>query len=83
MTDDYDVSLTSLFPSTTPPPEDGLIHYGPLTLSLASTEGKAITLLANQLFNPAIVLAEQIDLGVIKVAGKTRMSTINGTNRSV
>jgi EEF1A N-terminal glycine/lysine methyltransferase len=83
MTGDYDISLTSLFPSTTSLPEDDLIRYGPLKLSLTSTEGKAITLLANQIFNPAIILAEQIDLGIIKVTGKSRMSTINETKRSV
>jgi len=67
---DDNLSLTCLFPSTTPPPED-LFRYGPLTLSLAPTEGKAITLLANQIFNPALVLAEQIDIGIINVAGKS------------
>jgi hypothetical protein len=70
MSDD-EFSLTSLFPSRTPPPEDDLIHYGPLALSLPSTQGKAITLLTEKVFNPALVLAEQIDLGVINVVGKT------------
>ena len=68
---DDNFSLTSLFPSATPPSEDHFILYDPLTLSLPSTEGKAITLLANQFFNPAIVLAEQIDIGIISVAGKS------------
>jgi len=71
MSDD-EFSLTSLFPSRTPPPEDDdLIRYGPLALSLPSTQGKAITLLADKVFNPALVLAEQIELGQISVLGKS------------
>ena len=70
MSDD-EFSLSSLFPSRTPPPEDELICYGPLVVSLPSTQGKAITLLADKVFNPALVLSEQIELGVIKVSGKT------------
>lgn len=71
MSDD-EFSLTSLFPSRTPPPDDDdSIRYGPLALSLPSTQGKAITLLADKVFNPALVLAEQIELGGISVVGKS------------
>jgi len=52
MNDDYDFSLTSLFPSTTPPPEDDFIQYGPLTLSLPSTEGKANNSSSQPTFQP-------------------------------
>jgi hypothetical protein len=81
--DNDDLLLTTLFPSTTPPPEDDFIHYGSLILSLPSTQSKAITLLANQIFNPAFVLAEQMDLGVIKVAGKSGKTTNAGIECSL
>ena len=65
-----DLSLTWLFPSDGPADEN-TFQYGPLTLSIPSRKGKAITLLADQVFNPALVFAEQIDLGVIDVKDKT------------
>jgi hypothetical protein len=71
---DDDCLLTWLFPSEGPADEN-TFHYGPLTLSMASRQGKAITLLADQVFNPALVFAEQIDLGIIQVADKTSMAS--------
>ena len=72
---DDDCLLTWLFPSEGPADEN-TFHYGPLTLSMASRQGKAITLLADQVFNPALVFAEQIDLGIIQVADKTGMASV-------
>jgi hypothetical protein len=69
------VSLTSLFSSSTPPPEDSF-EYGPLTISIPSKQGKAITLLADQVFNPAFAIVEQIDLGIIQVEGKSSVIPI-------
>jgi len=69
-TDDTLPALTWLFPSDGPQDEN-TFHYGPLTLSIPSRTGKAITLLADQVFNPALVFAEQIDLGVIDIKDKT------------
>ena len=68
-----DLSLTSLFPSASPPPDD-TFRYGALTLSIPSRKGKAITLLADQIFNPALVFAEQMDTGLIDVLGKSGAS---------
>lgn len=65
-----DLSLTWLFPSDGPEDEN-TFQYGSLTLSIPSRKGKAITLLADQVFNPALVFAEQIDLEVIDVTDKT------------
>jgi len=67
---DDDVHLATLFPSESPPPDDGF-RYGPLRLSIPSKKGKAITLLADQIFNPALVFAEQIDAGLIQVKGRS------------
>ncbi|PPQ69679.1 hypothetical protein CVT24_001212 [Panaeolus cyanescens] len=51
--------------------DDTEIHYGPLTLTLAPKEGKAITLLADHLFSPGLFLAERIERGLLDVKGKT------------
>jgi hypothetical protein len=79
MSDDDDFSLNSLF-STNRLTGDELIRYGPLVIARPLTQGKAITLLATQIFNPALVLVEQIEIGTINVAGKSGMSVINLTN---
>ncbi|KAG8745357.1 hypothetical protein FRC10_008216 [Ceratobasidium sp. 414] len=52
------------------PDEEGIVQYGQLRLSVAAKEGKATTLLADALFSPSLFLAEQIQLGEIKLAGK-------------
>ncbi|THH32612.1 hypothetical protein EUX98_g1556 [Antrodiella citrinella] len=50
------------------PADDGKIYYGPLVLTTAP---KANTLLADHLFSPSLLLAEQIERGLIPIAGKT------------
>ncbi|KAG9309588.1 hypothetical protein JVU11DRAFT_10569 [Chiua virens] len=47
--------------------DPGYVQYGPLRLTVAP---KANTLLADQLFSPALVLAELIERGIIQVAGR-------------
>ncbi|KAH7925465.1 hypothetical protein BV22DRAFT_1011239 [Leucogyrophana mollusca] len=46
------------------------IQYGSLKLSVAPKEGKANTLLADHLFSPALLLAEQLERGLIPVNGR-------------
>jgi EEF1A N-terminal glycine/lysine methyltransferase len=73
--DAEDFSLTALFPPSSPPPPDEAFSFGSLALSIPSRSGKAITLLADQIFNPGLVLAEQIDTGLIDVVGKSGNNT--------
>jgi len=49
---------------------NGTIQYGPLILGVAPKEGKANTLLADHLFSPALLLAEQVERGLIPVQGR-------------
>ncbi|EMD35301.1 hypothetical protein CERSUDRAFT_138985 [Gelatoporia subvermispora B] len=51
--------------------DDENIRYGPLVLSVAPKEGKANTLLADHLFSPSLLLAEQIERNLIQLSGKT------------
>ncbi|EJD51381.1 hypothetical protein AURDEDRAFT_111896 [Auricularia subglabra TFB-10046 SS5] len=51
--------------------EDGRVVYGDYQLEVAPKEGRANTLLADQLFSPALLFAEQIELGRVPVAGRT------------
>ncbi|KAF9051721.1 hypothetical protein BJ165DRAFT_1450810 [Panaeolus papilionaceus] len=51
--------------------DDTKIQYGPLTLTLAPKEGKAITYLADHLFSPGLYLAERIERGLLDIKGKT------------
>ncbi|KXN86518.1 Putative nicotinamide N-methyltransferase [Leucoagaricus sp. SymC.cos] len=48
--------------------EDDSIHYGPLTLTVAS---KANTLLADHVFSPALFLAERIERQLLAAPGST------------
>ncbi|EGO03734.1 hypothetical protein SERLA73DRAFT_175349 [Serpula lacrymans var. lacrymans S7.3] len=50
--------------------DNGTIQYGPLVLGVAPKEGKANTLLADHLFSPALLLAEQVERGLIPVQGQ-------------
>ncbi|TDL25154.1 hypothetical protein BD410DRAFT_837394 [Rickenella mellea] len=52
-------------------PQNSSVHYGELTLSIAPKEGKALNLLADQLFSPALLLAERIERGLIPLGGKS------------
>ncbi|KAH8084321.1 putative methyltransferase-domain-containing protein [Cristinia sonorae] len=60
------------------PSDDGKIRYGPLVLTTAPKEGKANTLLADHLFSPSLLLAEQIERGLIPIAGKTVLELGSG-----
>ncbi|KAI0697048.1 hypothetical protein BC835DRAFT_805071 [Cytidiella melzeri] len=51
--------------------KDDTIHYGPLILTTAPKEGKAITLLSDHLFSPSLFLAERIERGLVPISGKT------------
>ncbi|OBZ67397.1 Protein N-methyltransferase nnt1 [Grifola frondosa] len=51
--------------------DDDHICYGPLDLSRAPKEGKANTLLADQLFSPSLLLAEHIERGIIPLESRT------------
>ncbi|KDQ58730.1 hypothetical protein JAAARDRAFT_176816 [Jaapia argillacea MUCL 33604] len=54
------------------PAEDSdLVSYGPIIVSIAQKEGKANTLLADQLFSPGLLLAERIERGLVPLAGLT------------
>ncbi|KIO15801.1 hypothetical protein M407DRAFT_34601 [Tulasnella calospora MUT 4182] len=60
--------------------ESDVIAYGDsVQLWIAPKEGKAATLLADQLFSPALLLAEAIERGVVPVAGKTMVELGAGT----
>ncbi|KAG8932904.1 hypothetical protein FRC01_011779 [Tulasnella sp. 417] len=60
--------------------ESDAIAYGDsVQLWIAPKEGKAATLLADQLFSPALLLAEAIEREVISVAGKTIVELGAGT----
>ncbi|KAG9045273.1 hypothetical protein FS837_006577 [Tulasnella sp. UAMH 9824] len=60
--------------------ESDVIAYGDsVQLWIAPKEGKAATLLADQLFSPALLLAEAIERGVVLVAGKTIVELGAGT----
>ncbi|OSX60795.1 hypothetical protein POSPLADRAFT_1047161 [Postia placenta MAD-698-R-SB12] len=48
--------------------DDGTIHYGQLVLTVAP---KANTLLADHLFSPSLLLAEQIERGLIHLSGQS------------
>ncbi|KAI5122633.1 hypothetical protein M0805_008719 [Coniferiporia weirii] len=48
--------------------DDGLVKYGELVLNIAP---KAVTLLADQLFSPSLLIAERIERGMISLEGKT------------
>ncbi|KAI0792534.1 hypothetical protein C8Q75DRAFT_753318 [Abortiporus biennis] len=50
------------------PDDDGRILYGELELTTAPKEGKANTLLADHLFSPSLLLAEQIERGLISLS---------------
>lgn len=44
------------------------LHYGPsLRLTTATQTGKSLTLLANAVFNSALVFAEWIDRGLLEI----------------
>ncbi|KAF9068827.1 hypothetical protein BDP27DRAFT_1294528 [Rhodocollybia butyracea] len=50
---------------------DEIISYGPLRVTVAPKEGKANTLLADNLFSPSLLLTERIERGLIPLRGKT------------
>jgi len=60
------------------PADDGTIRYGPLVLTTAPKEGKANTLLADHLFSPSLLLAEQIERGLIPISGKAVLELGSG-----
>ncbi|KAG9005495.1 hypothetical protein FRB94_001500 [Tulasnella sp. JGI-2019a] len=55
------------------------IKYGDIKLWVAPKEGKATTLLADQLFSPSLLIAEAIERGVIPVDSKTIVELGSGT----
>ncbi|KAJ3849634.1 hypothetical protein EV368DRAFT_46900 [Lentinula lateritia] len=60
-----------LFLGGKPVVENEIISYGDLKLTVAPKEGKANTLLADHLFSPSLLLAEQIEQGAIFLQGRT------------
>ena len=50
--------------------DDETICYGGIVVKPAKKQGKALTLLADAVFNPALVIIEQIQTGLIQVQGK-------------
>ncbi|KAH8829297.1 hypothetical protein DL96DRAFT_1696141 [Flagelloscypha sp. PMI_526] len=58
------------FIGASPVPKDEIIRYGPLTLRVAPKDGKATTLMADQLFSPAFLLAERIERGLMRLSGR-------------
>lgn len=51
--------------------EGSVVQYGEIILAIPPKEGKAISLLADQLFSPSLLLAEYIETGKICLQGKT------------
>ncbi|KAF8317685.1 hypothetical protein DL93DRAFT_2076800 [Clavulina sp. PMI_390] len=51
--------------------EDDDLRYGSLVLRAAAKDGKANTLLADQFFSPSLLLAEQIERGLVDLEGCT------------
>ncbi|KAG8947480.1 hypothetical protein FRC04_010661 [Tulasnella sp. 424] len=58
---------------------DGIAYGDSVRLWIAPKEGKAATLLADQLFSPALLLAESIERRTVSVAGKTMVELGAGT----
>ncbi|KAF5379052.1 hypothetical protein D9615_005990 [Tricholomella constricta] len=59
--------------------DDNVVTYGPLSLQIASKEGKANILLADHLFSPALYLAERIERGLLPVRGSAVIELGAGT----
>ncbi|KDQ07415.1 hypothetical protein BOTBODRAFT_167039 [Botryobasidium botryosum FD-172 SS1] len=53
--------------------DDERVTYGDLRMRISPKEGKAITLLADQLFSPSLLLAERIERGLIPLHGVTML----------
>ncbi|PVF99375.1 hypothetical protein CPB86DRAFT_731353 [Serendipita vermifera] len=56
-----------------------IVKYGNLALSVAPKEGKACSLLADQLFSPSLALAELLELGRLDCKNKTWLELGAGT----
>ncbi|KAI0266540.1 hypothetical protein BC834DRAFT_875036 [Gloeopeniophorella convolvens] len=59
--------------------DNALLSFGPLNVTVAPKEGKAITLLADHLFSPALLLAERIERGLIPLSGYSVIELGSGT----
>ncbi|GHJ87627.1 hypothetical protein NliqN6_4029 [Naganishia liquefaciens] len=72
MTDASDIFSDTLDLFTTDDPltaSPSEVHYGPIQSKIPDHEGKAFMVLASQIFNSGLVMAEMMELGRIKPAG--------------
>jgi len=60
------------------PADLDVVHFGPMALRVAPKEGNATSLLADQLFSPALFLAEHIQLGRLELHGRAVLELGSG-----